>query len=185
MSLPLVAAGLPVADARADEAYDAMVSQAEAEGREVVSRHLTLGLGTTNVVGYRLERGSSALEASAVMTLVHLRPGELFQPRAGVRFNWMVFGNATGERSIYRGAGLGYHLTLDMESEIPYSKWRSHPDLHLFTGYEFDRQSRIKWFVQAELDISGERMLHADSEAFPASLLFSVGGAWQFAGERP
>jgi hypothetical protein len=172
--------GLGASDAQADEALDALVSELESDVRDSATYHLGLGVGNNSVVNVRREFRSSAIEMGAVLTLFPIG-SELDLIRPGFRVSWLSFGNSTGDRSIYRGIGLGSFWSVsfsDLRDNV-------HPSLQLFTGYEVARASRLKWFGQAELDISGERIFHGNSEAFPLSLMFSVGAVFRLNGERP
>ena len=179
MLIPLVV-GFGVSDARADEALDALVSELESDAQERAAYLLGLGAGNNNSLNVRRELGSSAIEAGVVLTLLPLG-SELDLIRVGARVNWLSFGNSTGDQSIYRGIGVGYFQSIsfsDLRDNI-------HPSLQLLTGYEVSRNSRLKWFGQAELDLSGERLLHRNVSTFPVSLMFSVGGVFRLTGKRP
>ncbi len=173
--------GVRSSEARADEALDALVSALEADSHEVASYYLGFGVGSNSVVNVRREFGSSAIEAGAVLTLLPIGSGWNSLLRFGGRVNWLSFGNSTGDRSIYRGVGLGYFSSMSFQGDAS----TEHPSLQLITGYEVGRNSQLKWYAHAELDISGERLVERNSSTFPVSLMFSVGGALRLTGDRP
>lgn|GEM_PF-3775226 len=182
--LTSIVIGLLSPESWADEAYDEMVRELESDAHEVATYHLSFAAGNNSSIDFRREMGSSAVEAGVVFTLLPIGIGTSLAGgplRLGGRVNWLSFGNSSGDRSIYRGIGVGYFMSL-----YPGPYEYVHPSLQLFTGYEVARTRRLKWFGKAELDISGERLLRSyTAGSFPLSLMFSVGGVFQLGGEVP